>query len=139
MSQKELQQKMLEYQILEENFKQLNQRRELFMMKLMEIEQTDQAIEELEKSKESDVLLPIGSSVFLPGKVSEKEKLVVGIGADIVLEKDASEVKEILGKRRKTLEVGLENVQQNMLQIANQMKVLEPEIQKMIEETQKAG
>lgn len=139
MPQKELQQKMLEYQILEENFKQLNQRRELFTMKLMEIEQTDQAIQELEKSKESDVLLPIGSSVFLPGRVSGKEKLVVGIGADIALEKDASEVKEILGKRRKTLENGLENVQQNMLQIANQMKVLEPEIQKMIEESQKAG
>jgi len=84
------------------------------------------------------VLVPLGSSVFLPGKVSEKE-LVMGIGADIVLEKNVNEVKEILEKRKKTLEDGLENVQQNMLQIANQMKVLEPEIQKMIEESQKAG
>lgn len=139
MSQKELQQKMFEYQVLEENFKQLNQRRDLFTMKLMEIEQTNQAIGELEKSKADDVFLPIGSSVFLPCKVNKNEKMIVSIGADLALEKDLTEAKKILEERRKTIENGLENVQMDMLRIANRMRVLEPEIQEMISKTEKAG
>jgi len=139
MSQKELQDKMVEYQMLEEKFKQLNERRELFTMRLMEIEQTEQAIEELKKSKGNDILVPLGSSLFLPGKIDKKEKLVIGIGADVALEKDVSEARKILEKRRKILEDGLENVQKNMLQIANQMRILEPEIQKMVVKSQQTG
>ncbi len=139
MTQTQLQEKMLQYQMLEEKFKALNQRRELFSMKLVEIEQTNQAIGEVEKSKETDVFVPLGSSVFLPGKLNKKEKMIVGIGADIAVEKNVEEVKKVIEDRRKTLENGLETVQSNMLQIAQQMQSLEPEIQKMLTKLQKAG
>ena len=135
MSQKELQEKMLRYQMLEERFKQMNQQRELFAMKLMEIEQTKQAIQEI-KSKESDVLVPLGSSVFLPGKVEKENKIVVGIGADIVVEKNADEVKKILEDRKKTLENGIENVQKNMLQVAQEMQSLQAEAQELLPKKQ---
>ena len=137
MSQKQLQEKMLKYQTLEETLNQLNQRRELFTMKLIEIEQTKQTIEEVEKSKEADVFLPLGSGVFLPGKVSKKEKIIVGLGADIAVEKNVEEVKKVLEDRKKTLENGLEGVQINMLQVAQQMQTLQAEAQRLTPQSQK--
>lgn len=136
MSQKELQQKMLEYQFLEEKFKELQQSRELFTMKIMEINQSSEALEEIEKSKQDDVFLPLGSSIFVPGKIDKKEKMIVGVGADIAVEKNIGEIKELLEKRKKTLENGLESVQNNMLEIANQIRVLEPKIQEMLSKTE---
>jgi len=127
MSQKELQEKMLRYQMLEEKFKQMNQQREMFAMRMMEIEQTKQAIEELEKSGESEVLVPLGSSVFLPGKINKKEKVVVGIGTDTLVEKSSDEVKKILEDRKKTLETGLENIQNNMLKVAQEIQSIQEE------------
>jgi prefoldin alpha subunit len=136
MSQKELQEKMVQYQMLEESFKELNERRELFTSRMMEIEQTKQAIDEIEKAKENNVFVPLGSSVFLPGKLDKKEKMVVGVGSDIVMEKSVEEVKEILDKRKKMLEEGMEDVQNHMEEIIEKIRKIEPEIQKMYSELQ---
>ena len=134
MSQKEeLQQKMLEYHILEERFKQFNERRELFAMKLMEIEQTGEALEELKKSKQEEILVPLGSSVFMHGNINKKEKFIISIGSDVAVEKNSDETKKILEERKKTLENGIETVQSSMVQIANQIQKLEPEIQKLLQ------
>ena len=139
MSQKELQEKMLRYQMLEENFKQLNERREAFTTRLVEIEQTKQAIEELGKTKDADVFVPLGANVFLPGKVDKKEKMIVGIGSDIALEKDVKDVGKILESRKETLEKGLENVQNTMLKVANEMQKLQQEAESLLPKSESAG
>ncbi len=136
MPQKQLQEKMLQYQTLEETLKQLNERRELFGNRLMEIDQTKQAIQEVEKSKEDDVFVPLGSSVFLPGKLNKKEKMIVGLGADVALEKDPDEVRKILDERKKILEKGIEDLQNKMIEVVGQIRELEPEIQKLLSESQ---
>jgi len=138
MTQKQLQQKMMEYQMMEEKMKQIGQQRDLFATKLMEIEQTEQAIREIEKSKQEDVFIPLGSGLFLPGKIDKKEKIIVGIGSDIIMEKGSEEIKKILEERKKILENGMENIQNNMLQIAQEMKSLQTEVQKLLTK-QKTG
>ena len=137
MAEKELQQKMMEYQMLEENFKQMNQQRELFAAKMMELEQTRQVVEEMKKTKDGeDVLIPLGSGMFLPGKINKKEKIIIGIGADIVVEKDSEGVNKIIEERKLILENGMENLQNNMLQIAQQIQKIQVEAQKMMPEQQ---
>jgi len=136
--QKQLQQKMMEYQLMEERLKQIDQQRDFFIEKMVEIEQTKQAVEELEKNKEEDVLVPLGSGLFLPGKINKKEKMLIGIGSDIILEKDSEGINNILEQRKKILEDNLENIQNSMMQIAKEMQLLQKEIQKLLPEL-KAG
>ncbi len=138
MMQKQLQQKMMEYQLMEERLKQIDQQRDFFIEKMVEIEQTKQAVEELEKNKEEDVLVPLGSGLFLPGKINKKEKMLIGIGSDIILEKDSEGINNILEQRKKILEDNLENIQNSMMQIAKEMQLLQKEIQKLLPEL-KAG
>ncbi|MBD3155625.1 MAG: prefoldin subunit alpha [Candidatus Aenigmarchaeota archaeon] len=139
MSQKELQEKMIQYQALEETFKELNERRDIFTSKMMEIEQTKEAIDEVIKAKEDEVYIPLGSSVFLPGKLNKKEKMIVGIGADAIMEKNVDEVKEILDQRKKMIEDGLEDVQNHMKDVVGKIRKIEPEIQKMYSQLQKSA
>ena len=43
------------------------------------------------------------------------------------------DIQQILEERKKTLENGIETVQSSMVQIANQIQKLEPEIQKLLQ------
>jgi len=137
MPQNEIQQKLMQYQALENTLQELSQRREIFGMRLMEIEQTKQALDEIKDSKDSDVFVPLGSSVFLPGKLKEKEKMIVEVGADVALEKEPDQVKRILEEKKKILEEGLEDLQKDMMNIVKQMRTIQPELQKAMSQQQK--
>lgn len=137
MSQKELEDKIIRYRELEEKVRQLNERGELFTLRVLEIEQTMQTIKEIETSKESDILLPLGSNVFIPGKIEEKDKMLIGIGSDLVVEKNVDDVKKELDDRKKILEEGVLKVQDNMLKVAEEMGKLEPEIEAAFNKLQK--
>jgi len=139
MSEKELQEKILQYQVLEEKFKELNQRRELFAVKLLEVEQTMQAIEDINKSNEDEIVMPLGSGVFAPGKINKKENMIVSLGGDIAVERDLENVKSILEKRKKILEDGIENVKNAMVKVANDMRTIQLEAQDLLKDEDKAG
>ena len=134
--QKTLQEKVYRYQILEQSAKALAQKRELFINKMMEVENTLSTIEEIQKSKGEEIFLPLGSSVYVPGTVKKKNKMIVGLGADVAIEKDAKKTKEILMKRKKVLEDGLKSVETQMLTVGNQMAKLEPEINRLLKTVQ---
>ncbi|MEM5793598.1 MAG: prefoldin subunit alpha [Candidatus Aenigmatarchaeota archaeon] len=139
MSERELQEKVYQFQVLEEKFKELNQRRELFAVKLMEVEQTKQAIEDILNSNEEEIMIPLGSGVFAHGKVDKKQKMLVSFGSDIVIEKDVDEVKSILDKRKKILEEGIESVKDTMLKVAKDMQNIQYEAEELISKQEKAG
>ncbi len=134
--QKTLQEKVYRYQILEQSAKALAQKRELFINKMMEVENTLSTIEEIQKSKGEEIFLPLGSSVYVPGTVKKKNKMIVGLGADVAIEKDVKKTKEILMKRKKVLEDGLKSVETQMLTVGNQMAKLEPEINRLLKTVQ---
>jgi len=128
----ELEQKYFQYQILEEKGKALAQRRELFFAKLTEVQTTVAALEQIKKTKDKDIFLPLGSSVFVPGTIDKKEKLIVGLGADIAVEKDIEEIEKIIEKRKDILQQGLESVNEQLIGIENEMARLGPELQKLM-------
>jgi prefoldin alpha subunit len=125
--QKELQEKILTYRILEARFDSLLKQRDMIANKLVEIQSTLASIDEIEKSEE--ILFPIGAEAYTPGKITDKKKLIVEIGASIAMEKTIEEGKEILNKRKTELENSLNNMQKDMIEISNAMSMLAPEIQ----------
>ena len=140
MSEKDLQEKIFQFQVLEDKFKELNQKRELFTIKLAELEQTKQAIDDIAGSNDDEILIPLGSGVFVPGKLEKKEKMIVSLGENAAMEKDVEEIKSILEKRRKILEEGIESVKKSMLNIAQEMQAIQVEAQELLhKEEEKAG
>ena len=135
-TQKEFQEKMYRYQILEESAKTLVQRRELFVSRMMEIESTLNTIQEIQKSKKESIFLPLGSSVYVPGTVKKNTKMVVGLGADVAVEKNVQETKKVLEERKKVLEDGLGSVEKQMLTVGEELVRLEPEIKRLLNKVQ---
>lgn len=138
MSERELQEKIVTYRILESRLDALIRQRDLLAKKIIEIQSTLASIDEIEKSKEG-ILFPIGGEAYTTGKVIDKEKLIVEIGANVALEKTVVEGKETLNKRRSELESALGEIQKEILRISAAIDQLGPEIQELSQKLQQAG
>jgi len=132
----ELQEKILAYRILEARLDSLLKQRNMLASKLIEIQTTLQSIDEIEKGK-GEVLFPIGSETYIFGKVTDKKKLIVGIGANAALEKSVEKGKEILNKRKAEIENTLNGMQKNIAEISSSLSQLGSEIEKLAKESEK--
>ena len=131
--QKELQEKLIRYQIINSRIKALSDRREFLLAKLLEIETTLNAIEEMEKSKGDEIFLPLGSGVHVPGTLKKTGSIIVELGADIAVKRTAENAKEILKKRKEILENGLRSIENEMMNLGDELSKLEPYIKAALE------
>jgi prefoldin alpha subunit len=129
VDERELQEKMLTYRILESRLEALIKQRDMVATKLVEIQSTINSIEESQKSDE--ILFNMGSDVFAPGKIIDKNRIIVEVGASVAMEKSVDETKEVLQKRSNDLQTSLNSVQKDMVQISVALERLGPEIQEM--------
>ena len=135
-NEKELQEKMLIYRTLESRLGALTQQRDIINNKIMEIMSTISSIDEISKNQEN-FLFRLGGEAYAYGNANINDKILVDIGAGIVLEKSVEDGKEILNKRKIELETALKEIQNNILQISATMNQLEPEINELIIDAQK--
>jgi len=132
---KELQEKILTYRILENRLEDLLKQREMVISKLIEIQNTLGSMDEIEKSKE-EILFPIGAEAYTFGKVIDKNRIMVDVGANVILEKTLKEGKQILEKRKIEIENGLGEMQKEVAEMSAALEQLGPEIQNMNEEAE---
>jgi prefoldin alpha subunit len=80
------------------------------------------ALEGLEKEKENaELLVPIGSNSYIKAKLENPDKVIVGMGAGISVEKTLQEAKEIVKKRQENLEKTRMSLQQQLAQVAERI------------------
>jgi prefoldin alpha subunit len=139
MSDKEgIREKLIRYRILESRINALTSRRNLLVTKMLEIESTLNSIDEIEKSQDKEILIPIGSNVHVPGRLERIDRMIVELGANVAIENSVEETKRILGKRKKILENGLTVLEREIVNLSNEMLKLEPEIRDLIEKARRS-
>lgn len=142
MNQKEFQEKLIRYQILDSRIKALMNRRDFLLRRIVDIEATLSSMEDVKKSKGDEIFLSLGSSVHVPGTLHKTKNIIVELGADIVIECTAKRAKAILEKRKKIIEDGLQAIEKELVNLSNELLELEPKIRAILEKTktsQKAG
>jgi len=133
--QKEVQKKLVMYQVLDGRIKSLSQRRDLLLTKMIEIENTLNSMDEIKKSKEEEIFLSLGSNVHVPGSLKKTGKMIIELGSNIAIECTLERAKEILNKRKSVLEGGLKTVEEELIKLSNELSRLEPEIQALLQES----
>lgn len=130
MAEKELQEKILAYRILEARAEAMMRQSEQVQERIAEIESTLKSIEELEKS-DSEVLFPIGSAAYIHGKVIDGKKVIVEVGAGVALEKTTAEAKDTLDKRKKEMQHAVSQMKRAIKKIYEEMSMLGPQIESL--------
>lgn len=136
MGEKELQEKLMTYRVLEARLEGLVKQRDMLVNKIIELQSTLQSLDDLEKS-ESEILFPIGGNAFKSAKIVNRDRLIVEIGANVALEKSTEDGRAIIKKRKDELENFVNHMQEEMVKISNAVNQLGPELQAMADNMQK--
>jgi prefoldin alpha subunit len=135
VEQKELQEKVMVYRILEARLQGMLKQRDMIASKIVELQTTLSSMDEILKGEE--VLFPVGGEAYTLGKVTEKNSIIVEIGAGIAMKKTVEEGKDVLDKRIEEMNNTLRSIQTEIIQLSNNLELLGPEINELAEQLKK--
>jgi len=79
-------------------------------------------IDGIEKEKENiEMLVPIGGSSYVKVKLADSNKVIVGMGSGVSIEKPLPDAKAILKERLDDLEKTMNSAQQQFAQVAERI------------------
>lgn len=129
--EKDFQQKYIEFQILSEQLKQLNQQFvnvEQHIMELKSILESTKKISEIKDNQEA--LIPVGAGIYLKGTVSSKEDAIITVGANVAVKKSMEDVQNLIKKQ-------IEEMEKIMIETEHQVEHLNSHLLSLKEEIEK--
>jgi len=120
--EEELRKLSVELQYYEQAAEALQQRLTMMNAAMTDLTYANMTLENIEKEKENaELLVPIGGSSYVKVKLADSNKVVVGLGAGVSVEKTLSEAKAIVKERIEELEQARIAGQQQLSQIVERI------------------
>ena len=114
---------IVELRLLEGTANTLQSRLNFVNAILTELNYAKMTLEGLEKEKKNvPLFVPIGGGSYIRAKLESAEKVIVGMGAGVSVEKSLSEAKETVGNRIAQLEKTRRTLQQQLTQVAQKIE-----------------
>jgi len=89
---------------------------------LTDLTYANATLDGIEKEKENtEMLVPIGGSSYVKAKLADSNKIIVGIGSGVSVEKTLADAKADLKERLEELEKTLNSAQQQFSQVAERI------------------
>jgi prefoldin alpha subunit len=121
-AEEELRKLSLEMRYLEQTAETLQQRISMVNAAISDLNYANQTLDGIEKEKENaELLVPIGGSAYVKAKLADTNKVIVGLGAGVSIEKTLLEAKTTLKERLNELEKTMNAAQQQFTQVADRM------------------
>lgn len=118
----ELRRLSVEMRYLEQTAEALQQRIGMVNAAITDLTYANATLDGIEKEKENaEILVPIGGSSYVKVKLADPNKIIVGLGAGVSIEKTLPEAKVTLKERLDDLEKTMNSAQQQFSQIAERI------------------
>ncbi len=122
----ELERKSVQLQILQANMQMIREKEHALSHRLMELEETKQAIRDIGTVKaESEILVPLGSGNFVSGKISGTDKILVGVGGGIAIKKSPEDALKFLGERSAETNSAVQELESQYMKMENEARALQ--------------
>ncbi|PSH00208.1 MAG: prefoldin subunit alpha [Nanohaloarchaea archaeon SW_4_43_9] len=132
--QQQAQQQMQQYQQIQQQMEEVEDFIEQVQGNIEEMDETMKAINQLEDQETgSEILVPIGSGVFVTGELKENDKVVANIGGEAFEKKDLDSAENLIQKKRDEFEDTKEELHSTMQELQQQMQQIQQQIQQQRE------
>ena len=141
MDKKSKQQELQEIVIEVENYKRrmegMSRQSQAINDMIIELNSTIDALGGLSENKPGTaILVPIGSNSFARAELKDNERVIVGIGANISVEKTIADAKKSLETRIEEMKDTMEKIQKSAVEVNNRLLELNSEYERLIREMQ---
>jgi prefoldin alpha subunit len=121
-TEEELRRLSVEMRYLEQTAETLQQRISMVNAAITDLTYANMTLDGIEKEKENaELLVPIGGNSYVKVKLADSNKVIVGIGAGVSVEKTLQEAKTALKERLDELEKTMNSAQQQFTQVAERI------------------
>jgi prefoldin alpha subunit len=122
--EEELRRLSIEMRFLEQTADTLQQRITMLNAAITDLNYANMTLDGMEKEKENaELLVPIGGSSYIKVKLAESNKVVIGLGSGVSVEKTLTEAKNMVKERLDELEKTMVSAQQQFGQVAERINV----------------
>jgi len=116
--EKNLQEKYMEFQLVQQQIEQLNKYMEELDSKLQEFSLTKYNIENMDKIKpNTESFVSHAPGIFAEAELKENKKFVINVGANVMVEKTIPQISELLDKQIKEISQAQVQMDQNILEL----------------------
>ncbi len=130
---KNLEQKYMEFQMMEQQLKQMEENLQQLDAQLMEITAIQKSITELGSIKpNTEVFVPVSTGIFVKGTITDASTLLVNVGNNVIVDKTAPETVDLLEKQVGEVTKMRQKFASEMNKLALKMAGAEAELQKLI-------
>ena len=121
-SEEELRRLSMEMRYLEQTAETLQQRISMVNAAITDISYANMTLDGIEAEKENaELLVPIGGSSYVKVKLADSNKVIIGLGSGVSIEKTLLEAKITLKERLDELEKTMNSAQQQFTQVAERI------------------
>ncbi|MDO8740600.1 MAG: prefoldin subunit alpha [Candidatus Woesearchaeota archaeon] len=134
--QKELKEKYMEFQLMNEQFKKLQEQLQMIMQQGIELNNTIGNLDDFKKiGKENDLFVPITGGVFAKAKLLDSEDVLVNVGAGVVIKKPIDDVKTLLSDQLGQMNAVQQEMLANLQMAGERVQQLDDELQDLVKES----
>ena len=130
-----VQEKYLEFQMLDKHIKEMHQQLQAFEQQREEIKGLIMGMEEVKNVKPgTSLLVPISSGVFLKAKTEETQRFYLNVGAGVVVDKNVDDSRKLMQKQLDKVKDISEQMTNEMAKLISKASPLQEELKKYVEE-----
>ncbi|QLH74893.1 MAG: prefoldin subunit alpha [Methanomassiliicoccales archaeon] len=141
MNEQELRQALGALEVYKAQLEGIVEQQQLVQVSLEEYGRAKATLTEFKNAKEGDeVLVPIGGSSFVRAKVSDSQKVLIGVGSGITVEKDIDEAMKLIDSRMQEMLDAMKKLNESRqvieMKSSQLSQMLQAEYQAMGQQTQ---
>ena len=123
------QKKLLEYQLLDQNIKKLKEQLEVADSQLVDAMATLQSLDEVAGLQGGqEVLVPFNNGIFARATLHKPEKLLLNVGAGVVVDRSIAETRALIEKQTDELQEFRVALAQNIDRLVSRAAQIEKEL-----------
>ncbi len=131
--EEKLQSMVYESRLLEGQYNELNQQQSFLVRAFAEVSASRDALRGLSETASTEILIPLGGGVFVKGTALPPSQVLLGIGADVVVERSREEALSFVEERLKEMENALSGIEARRNEIANRINAQRTAINAIVE------
>jgi prefoldin alpha subunit len=132
--EEELRRMTVELRFLEQTAEALQSRLNMINAVITDLTYAGMTLTALENEKEgSELLVPMGGNSYVKARLESPDRLIVGMGAGVAVEKTLPESKEVMKKRQEELENTRMSMRQQFVQVVDRTKELREKIESLVD------
>jgi len=124
---------MIEAEQYRKRMESINRQMQMIESTIAELHSSMNALSALEENKTgTNILVSIGSGSFIKAQLAQTDRVIVGVGASISMEKSIPEARKYLEERLKQAEEAQEKMRKAALETTEAIQALDDEYQTIV-------